>query len=443
MPRSRIALLGASSLAAVVLALASRRVAREPGVDYWAAWAAARAVAEGRVGDPWSAAGRERMGRDASARVVRDDAPPRERRAARAVLAANRGTLPSAGTPFLFTVLGVLSTGDYETDERAFSLASLALYAAAVLWLCRQLGYAPAPSLVALSFLVGPFDPWLSGERVANVQAIQLAVVAALPAALAARRPRTGELAAGALFAAGVAFKPNLLPVALPVVVTLLLRRRFRSLLAAAFGAAAGAAASLAGSALYFGRASCWREWARTLPDLLRPTYDVVQGNYALPTALRELTGVDAAGPLLALGLGGLVAFEAATADRASCTAGDARLPRPEVVALAGLGGALLLLVARLAWLHYFVLATPLLLYVMRPAGGEAPAVASGAERLAAAAAVAGFLPLRAFGLGLPPLVRGLVLQGALFLIVALALRILARSRRTAPPRPPDPAQGA
>lgn len=443
MPRSRIALLGASSLAAVVLALASRRVAREPGVDYWAARAAARAVAEGRVGDPWSAAGRERMGRDESARFVRDDAPPRERRAARAVLAANRGTLPTAGTPFLFTVLGVFSTGDYEADERAFSLASLALYAASVLWLCRRLGYAPVPSLAALSFLVGPFDPWLSGERVANVQAIQLAVVAALPAALAARRPRLGELAAGALFAAGIAFKPNLLPVALPVVVTLLLRRRFRSLLAAASGAAAGAAAAFAASALFFGRGSCWREWARILPELVRPPYDVAMGNYALPIVLRELTGLDAAGLLTGVALAGLVVFEAATMPaRAPAGAGPGPA-REELVALVGLGGAFLLLVARLAWLHYFVLAIPLFLFVMRPARGEGPAVASGAERLAAAAAAAGFLPLPAVGLGLPPVIRGLVLQGALFLIVALALRILARSRRAAPPRPPDPALGA
>ena len=436
MSGSRLALAGAAVLAAIVVAQAWRRIDRSPGIDYYAAWAASRAVAEARVEDPWSAAGRDRMGRWAARHAFAADAPPRERGAAAPVLAANRGTLPTAGTPFFFAVLGTLSVGDYEADYVFFSLASLCLYAASVLWLCRQLGCEPAPSLVALSVLVGLFDPWLSGERVANVQALQLALVAALPAAMSARMPRLGAAAAGALLAAGVAFKPNLLPVALPVLVALLLRRRFQPLLAAAAGAAAGAAAAFASSALFFGRGSCWREWARILPELVRPPYDVAMGNCALPIVVRELTGLDAAGLLIAVALAGLVAFEAATRP-ARAPAGEGPGPaREELVALAGLGGALLLLTARLAWLHYFVLAVPLLLYVLRPAGRAGTAAALRGERVAAAVASTGFLPFPSLGLALPPLARGVLLDAALAVLVVLALRILARSRRAGAAEP-------
>jgi hypothetical protein len=254
-------------------------------------------------------------------------------------------------------------------------------------------------------------------------------VVAALPAAMSARAARRGELAAGALFAAGVAFKPNLLPTALPVLVALLVRRRRRTLLATAAGAAAGAVLSFAASALFFGRATCWLDWARTLPELVRPPYDVAMGNYSLATVLRTAAGIDAGGALLLLGLGGLAAFEVATAGTRGSAGPRPGPPRAELVALVGLGGVLLLWAARLAWLHYFVLAAPLLLFVLRPAGDRTGTATPG-ERIAGAAAAAGFLPFPSFGLPLPPLASAAVIHAALLVLVVLALRILSRSRR-------------
>lgn len=425
---SRIALLGAAALAAGIVALAWHRVEQEPGIDYYAAWAASRAVAEGRVGDPWSDAGRKQMGRRAAARAFDGQASQRERTAARIVLAANRGALPTAGTPFFFTVLGTITVDDYEADYVFFSLASLILYVTSALWLCRQLAYPPVPSLLALAYLAGLFGPYLSGEHVGNVHALQFAMVVALPAAMSARNARLGELAAGALFAAGVAFKPSLLPVALPVLVTLLFRKRGRTLLAAAAGAFAGAGLSFAASALFFDRATCWRDWARTLPELVRPSYEVAMGNFSLATVLRTLAGIDVGGVLVLLGFGGLVAFEAATAGTRGSADPNSGLPRAELVALVGLGGVLLLWTARLAWLHYFVLAAPLLLFVLRPAG-DGTVTATRRERIAAAAAAVGFVPL--YLLGLSPLAWAITIHVALLVFVVLALRILRRSRRS------------
>ncbi|MHB8797282.1 MAG: glycosyltransferase 87 family protein [Thermoanaerobaculia bacterium] len=427
MPGSRIALLGAAALAVVVVGLAWGRIARTPGIDYYAAWAASRAVGEGRVENPWSIAGRKQVGRWAATRALDAQASPRERAAASPVLAANRGALLAAGTPFLLTVLGTPSVDDYEADYVFFSLASLILYITSILWLCRQLGYPPVPSLLALSYLAGPFGPYLSGEQVANVHAIQLAIVAALAAAMAARNARRGELAAGALFAAGVAFKPSLLPVALPALVALLVRRRGRTLLAAATGAIAGAGLSFVASALFFGRTSCWHDWVRTLPELVRPSYEVAMGNFSLATVLRTLTGIDVGEILLLVGLGGLLAFEASTAAPRGPASPNPGLPRAELVALVGLGSVVLLWAARLAWLHYFALAAPLLLFVLRPAGGQT-VTATRPERRVGIAAAVGFAPLH--HLGLPPLALALTMHLALLVFVVLALRILRRSRR-------------
>lgn len=426
MTGSRFALLGAAALAAGIVALAWHRIEQEPGIDYYAAWAASHAVAEGSVEDPWSIAGRKQVGRWAAARAFDAQASPRERTAATVVIAANRGALLAAGTPFLFTVLGTLSADDYEADYVFFSLASLILYVTSALWLCRQLGYPPVPSLLALSYLAGPFGPYLSGEHVGNVHALQFAMVVALPAAMSARNARLSELAAGALFAAGVAFKPSLLPVALPVLVTLLFRKRGRTLLAAAAGAFAGAGLSFAASALFFDRATCWRDWARTLPELVRPSYEVAMGNFSLATVVRTLTGIDVGGVLLVLGFGGLVAFEAATAGTRRPADPDSGPPRAELVALVGLGAVLLLWTARLAWLHYFVLAAPLLLFVLRPAV-DGTVTATHRERIAAAAAAVGFMPFHL--LGLPPLAWAVAIHAALLVFVVLALRILRRSR--------------
>ena len=433
MSGSRIAFVGALALAVVVVGLAWGRITRAPGIDYYATWAASRAVGGGHVEDPWSISGRKQVGRWAAARALDAHASPRERAVAGPVIAANDGAPFAPGTPFLLTVIGAPSVDDYEADYVFFSLASLILYVASVLWICRQLGYPPTPSLFALSYFAGTFGPYLSGEGVANVHAIQLAIVAALPAVMSARNARRGEIAAGALFAAGVAFKPNLLPVALPALVALLVRGRGRTLLVACAGAFAGAGLSFAASALFFGREDCWHDWARTLPDLLRPSFGVAMGNFSLATVLRALTGIDAGGVFLPLVLVGLVFFEAATAEPRVSASPNPVPPRAEFVALVGLGGVALVWTARLAWLHYFVLAAPLLLYVLRPAGGRA-VTATRRERIAGSAAAVGFAPFHY--LGLPPLAMALTMHVALLVVVVLALRILRRSRQIGPTVP-------
>lgn len=414
-----------AALAAVAVGAAWLRIARYEGIDYYAAWAAARAVAEGRVDDPWSEPGRARMGRDAASRALRPDAPPRERSAAAPVLTANRGALPTAGTPFFFTVLGAPSTGDYEADYVFFSLTALLLHVAAILGLCRVLGYPVASSLVALALLTSVFVPYLSGEGVGNVHAIQLALLSALPLTMSAERPEAGMAAAGTLLAFGVAFKPNLLPVAFPFLVSLVAGRRVRPLLAVSAGALAGTALALASSALFFGRLSCWLEWWRTLPELLRPPYPVSIGNYSLATVLLEGTGIDAALPLLALAVGGFAVFEAVR--RAG---GGSPLRSVEVAALAGLGGTVLLWTARLAWIHYFVFAIPLLLLALGPAREENRVAASPRERWVAAIAAGGFLPLGRLVPSLSPLSQALVLHVANLALSVVALRILWRLRR-------------
>jgi hypothetical protein len=261
------------------------------------------------------------------------------------------------------------------------------------------------------------------------VNTIQLALVAGSAAGLMARRRASGEVSCGLMLGLGVAFKPNLLPIALPLFITLAAGRRPASVARVSAGLAFGGALAIAGSSLFFGGPGCWGEWARILPELLRPPFSVATGNYSLATVLRELTGFDIALPLLAGALGAFAVFEWRRTSRRGSTAPDPPSSRDlEAIAILGLGSALLLWTARLAWLHYFVFAIPLVLFVFRPPDAQAGFALSRREGALALASVVGFLPLSSLAPGLPPLAKALIVNASLLAVVILTLRILWRS---------------
>jgi hypothetical protein len=123
------------------------------------------------------------------------------------------------------------------------------------------------------------------------------------------------------------------------------------------------AIASVTAGSIYFRSATIWGEWLaalRALPDDIVPV-DI--GNFSLALIVRQLTGRHASAVLLLIVVAVtlFVAFR-----RRPARAGD--------TALIALGCVGLHLVSRLVWLHYYVLAIPLIMWLLRPAHGS-PAV--------------------------------------------------------------------
>jgi hypothetical protein len=338
--------------------------------DFYQFWIVGRAAAEPGTGDVWSQAERERLGQQ-GLRVAlaelgqRGQGQPPSRHAS---AASRRQVLETYSTPWLYTLFGAAASGDYERDLDRFQLASLIALAAGAWWMARAAGLAPVSAVLLIAFSAAWFAPALSDARVGNVNRLQLGLLG-LFVALAARAGPTSRwraLAAGALLGAGAMFKPNLAFPMLTLGLGWIALGRWRKLALHGAGAAAGALVAFALSSVWLGSMGAWSSWGAVLGELMGEYEHTLEaGNFSLARVLeRSGLAVDAR----LLGVLSLIAFAAALMWRRQAAGrGGSDREGVEDLLLLALGGALSVLAARLAWLHYFVLVLPLAIAALRP----------------------------------------------------------------------------
>jgi glycosyl transferase family 87 len=327
------------------------------GIDFYQFWAVGRTVRDPGAVDVFSEEQRTALGQ----RFLKEaESKPGSRVHA---AAQRREALETYSTPFLYTLFGLLWSGDYERDYQRYVLLCLACTVLATVALCRTLRLPSIPMLAALALLL-EMEPRRSDARVGNVNQIQLALVALFLWLQSRRRRRWMDLTSGAVLGIALAFKPNVAAVALLLGASWLFRRRLEKLGLVGLGTAAGAALAVAVSSAAMGGIRIWQSWlaaVRNLPDSIIP---VSLGNVAPAMLLKEHWGVEA-GSLLAAGLALLTLV---FLWRARSTARSQEEDSAQAVLIAGLGAALVLLAARLVWLHYLWLAVPLMLVPFRAA---------------------------------------------------------------------------
>jgi hypothetical protein len=362
----------AALLAAFALQGAFRRAPASAAIDYYQFWVVGRAVERGDAADVYSEAERARLGA-VFLSAAREAAPrsPEERRRSRQLLAArHRPVLETWSTPSLYAAVGSLAGGSYDRDRAAFQRLSLAAYAGAIAVLAASLGHSFAAAALLLAVLVGAFDPFASDLRVGNVNRLLLAALAACLGLLRLGDGWPHRLAAGAVLGAAATFKPNLSFPAATLLLGWMATGRPRRVLGFSAGLAAGAVLAGSAAAAWFGSAQAWVQWAAKFPALLGgQDLGVAQGNYALLRLLEHASGwrPGPAAPalLFAAAASALWLAVRSTPERFAA-------PRERFALDAGLvafGAVVSLLVARLAWLHYYVLAIPAVLVLLRPRG--------------------------------------------------------------------------
>jgi hypothetical protein len=152
------------------------------------------------------------------------------------------------------------------------------------------------------------------------------------------------------------------------------------------------------------------------LPEVLHSTRPVATGNYGLATLIARTRGSDSS-----LVITGVCLVGAALAVfRAKRSGAPIRFFDTSAAALAA-GCAVMLLSSRLAWLHYFLLAIPLVLFVLRPAPPDAPNAAN-TTRLVLYAVVALYVAAPSRLLDLDPLTVAWTLNAAVALLFIAAL---------------------
>jgi hypothetical protein len=337
-----------------------------------------QAVREEPARDIYADAERQRLGTVmlAKADALAGSNPETRAVSKRLVAAQSRPVIETYSTPWLYTLFGLVSVGNYDRDQSFYLYFSLLCQVLAVAAMTSLLGFPPAAGALAVAFSVGWFAPSVSDMYVGNVNRLLLASLALFLWVEHRSRWKWRHGAGGFVLGCAVMFKPNLGFVALALLLGWLVFKRSRKLLHVAIGMAAAGAFSIAVSGWYFHSFRPWLLWARELPRLMGG-YDhaVTRGNFSLDRLLRDMFGGGVASLLpvifITIIVGSLIqarrnASKPESIDIDPEETGDLRWD----MFLISLGSTISLLVSQLAWQHYFVLTIPVVLYLFRPGGG-------------------------------------------------------------------------
>jgi hypothetical protein len=340
---------------------------RSPGIDFYQFWVVAQVAGRGDVPNVYDAEARARLGAEFVRRSLTDEDSERRRVAARPWQ-----VLAPMATPLFYSVFRPISGGSYETSHALFRLASLVAMTAGVLALARLVGHGATLALLVLALVGHAFQPLKADIRVGNVNQLQLGGIAVY-LWLSSRPDRSRlQIAAGALLAALVLFKPNLLPLVPLLLACWVLRRRRGKLARQALGMAVGASCGFALGGFVFGTLQAWPDWWAYLSSFPPAKIPLRYGNLGLARLLFESLDIDLA-PLLALATTGLVLLCLWLGRRRDVSPPE-ELPPPgpdptariEDTAALAAGCLVYLLSAPMVWLHYLLLALPALLLLLR-----------------------------------------------------------------------------
>ena len=355
------------------------------GIDYYQFWIVGRAEEQLPPDNIYSMPNRGRMA-DFGRELLEADPAPSARFANSVQI---RRTIETFSTPFLYAAVNAFASGDYERDYARFiavALAALALSLAALGWM---LEYSALEILLFAAVTWLWCEPLTSDLRVGNVNELQLAGVTLY--LLLRRRPEGvgADILSGLVLGLLVAFKPTLGVMPILLALAWIVDRRWRTLLVQGIAAAAGAGAAFVAGCRFLHSWSAWSDWTHSLPDLEKLSDVSVRiGNFSLARVILEATsgpggpGI-AAGPLLLvlmLALAGAALFLTRRRARDRREASGAWFER-DFWAVA-IGCALSVVALKLAWLHYYILLLPLVLYVLRP--WPVPVMLAGTLALAA-----------------------------------------------------------
>jgi len=336
-----------------------------PGIDYYVAWVAADAVKNDSPHDIYKPISQYKL-----AVIYRNKADelkdaPRQKSAAR-----QQQELYISATPFMYWIIGVFSTGDYETDLDIWHALSIFLLTASILATCRLLGYSMATSLAVLLPLIVWFIPLHSDLRVANVNSFQLGIIGLIFWLLSRGRNRRYIFVVGLVTGLLVMFKPNIAPVALLLAGGWLVRRQFAELLTGLSGMAAAAVTTMLVSSWWLGSATAWFDWLKVVRGIVELTYKESMGNV---TIMSELSGGMSSEKQLFLAL--ILSFLCLVffwwgRRGEPASAGDQADESREVfenILLFSVGCIVTMLASGVVWLHYYLLTIPMLLFAFRP----------------------------------------------------------------------------
>jgi hypothetical protein len=302
---------------------------------------------------------RVKAGQQIGMRAFSDSTASRHR-----AVAKQRHVLETSSTPFLYTVMSVFYSNNYEIAYQAYLTLCILCSLTSILVLCRLLSYSTLAATSVIILLTFCFEPLLSDIRVANVNQIQLSLLVLFIWLQSREKWRYRYLAGGSVIGLMVMFKPNTIFVPALLLLFWLISGLYRRLVWSLSGFIFVAVFSIWLSSIFFGSYTCWIDWLRALKMLPASITTVEMGNFALMRVLIDRFG-SAISSLLPILLFAFTACFIWFTQRKMLKKREKMEDRMCWVIetqLAALGCLIYLISAPLAWLHYYLLTIPMIL---------------------------------------------------------------------------------
>jgi len=169
-------------------------------------------------------------------------------------------------------------------------------------------------------------------------------------------------------------FKPNLIFVPAMLIVSWLINRRYKRVLYGALGILSAIVVAFVWSSAFFGSPRCWYNWLITVKAPFDSFYAVREGNFAFALILAYTLSWNVIAYLWALLTAVAVGFVWISRRRPDRISQQTTQQQPgldrgflEDLIMVATGCLIYLLSAPLVWVHYFVLALPIVFVIFRP----------------------------------------------------------------------------
>lgn len=259
------------------------------------------------------------------------------------------------GSPFLYSILGTIHTGNFETDYKIFQTLSTLLLVIGIFLLGRINNLSNWISVSLLVLLFAIYRPLHVEISVANVNRIQIFLFAVYIYLVAGNR----FIYAGIVLGLATAFKLNFLCVAIVVIGGSMFEKNNRHSAGKLVGGfVIGLAIAIVYGAIYFGSAIHWVHWHQYVKTFVATAQPIELGNYSTQQLLG--TNLTLAPLLVAIGL-------AVAMGRSHRHQKIQDIPDAFGQSFACAGLLAFLICSPLVWSHYFVLAIPPTVHLLNP----------------------------------------------------------------------------
>ena len=315
-----------------------RKNERAAGLDFYIYYVNSQLPSRADVDNIYSPETQERIGEEYYARAQSSSSELFKYDATR------RRRLDNVSSPFLYTTLRWVSR-NYDRALLQDHALLLITFIAGVLALCRLARVRWCWSLLLLAMLLLWYRGFEADLRVGSVNSLQLAAVAAML--------WSPPLLAGAILGLLIAFKPNLILIAVVVFIARVVLREWHRLRLEILGGTIGVALAIVVTAINYGTFRVWLQWVTAANEFFHRLQTRDERNVAPALSLFQQYGTWLSYLIAAI----LIAIVAYAIVRAK---------RRDDALLVGLAILIYLISAPVVWLHYMVLALPLAIALMR-----------------------------------------------------------------------------